>query len=93
LIVFVAGALGKHGAEDFDVGRHRGALAPEPRREALFEIAGGGVERVLEVPRVDVEEIAMGAAKPFPDIDDVEAGPRCELEGDLDRSNSHVSTC
>jgi len=44
------------------------------------------------VTGIDVEHVTVGAAKPLANVDDIEAGPRRELEGDLDRSNSHVST-
>ena len=49
LVVLVAGALGKHGAEDFNVRGNGVCLARQPRRQALFEIAGRRVERVIEV--------------------------------------------
>ena len=89
LIVFVAGALGKHGPEHLDVRGDGILLARQTRREALLEITRRRVKRVIEVSRIDVEQVAMRRPQPFANVDDVEPGPRRELERDLDRSGCH----
>ena len=89
LIVLVAGALGEHRAEHFDVWRDGVLLAAQARGEALLEVPGGRVKRMIEVVRVDVEQIAVRPAEAVADVDDIEPGPRRELEGNLDRRYSH----
>jgi hypothetical protein len=85
LIVFVPGAFRKHRAKDLDVRRDGFLLAAKAGREALLEVPGRRVKRVIQVVWVGVEQAAMRVTEPLADIDDVEPGPRRQFERDLDR--------
>jgi len=88
--VLVAGALGKHRAEDFEVGGHRRVVVTrEPAGQALFEIPGGRMKRMIKMTRIGVEQVAMRHPQPFADVDNVEPGPRRQFERDLDWGNCH----
>ena len=47
-----------------------------PRREALIEVAGGGVERAVECPAVPSENVAGRPADMAVDVDGLEAALR-----------------
>jgi hypothetical protein len=72
----VVGALGEQRLEDLDEGLDALAAVVEPRRQALLEIAGGGVVREVERARIPAQQIAVLLGDAFVDVDDVEAGAR-----------------
>ena len=92
LIVLVPRALREHRPEDFDVGGHGVALPCEPRREALLEVAGGRVQRVIEMMGILVDHAAVSRSQALADVNDVESCPRRQLESDLDRRHWSVNS-
>ena len=54
----------------------------EARREALIEVAGGGVERRVQRPLMTAEEIARLGREPGVDVNRLEASLRGECQGE-----------
>jgi len=83
LVVLVARALREHRPEHFDVGHDAGTALIQPRGDARVEITGRGVEGATERARVRREGIAEPLRERALHVDDVDAGPRNELERQL----------
>ena len=55
IVVVIAGAFGKHGREEVDVGTDSLRTRSEPRRKALRKIAGGRVRGAVQATVVLLE--------------------------------------
>src|SRR4029453_16196534 len=87
LVMLVTRALREDPAQCVDVRRH--ALRAEPCDQAPVEEAGRRVRGPVEAVRVGRERVEILERKPRAQLDDVEPGPRRELEGQLERTFSH----
>src|SRR5262245_52911319 len=85
-VVLVAGALREDPAQGVDVRRH--ALRAEPRDQAPVEEAGRRVQGPVETVRVGSERVVIFDRQARAQLDDVEARPRRQLEGQLERTVS-----
>ena len=73
LIVAVFAALRKQRVERAEELRHQVVLVVQPHRQALIEIAGGGVERGVERAAVTAQQIAVLLRDALVDVDRLEA--------------------
>jgi hypothetical protein len=83
VVVLVSRPFRKHRPEDLDIGHDPFAALIQPGRNTGVEVARGGVERAAQRARIGVEDVAELVRQRFPHVDDIDAGPRSELECEL----------
>src|SRR6185503_361368 len=91
-IVVILGALGKQRIERADKLRKPILVVPKSRRQALIEIARGGVEGAVDGALVTLQHVARYLRDPLVDVDRLEAPLGCEGQPDFGRTDAAHGT-
>jgi hypothetical protein len=80
IVVVISGTFGKDRGEEVDIRPDSVGTRPEPRRKALWKVAGGRMQRAVETAIVLLEDVTVGGRSLRADIDDVETTSRRDVE-------------